>query len=98
MTKQATVPREIIEQAIDRVEQRSQVRPIGIHVLPAVRIAPDSELTLIAPPEPMPVIMLVDPAEGAWRPIVLPPGTTWQLVPKRSATVRLVGLDGRPLA
>jgi hypothetical protein len=87
-----------IEQAIDRVNERSTSRLVGVRLLPAVRVAPDSELTLTAPPEPMAVIMLIDPAEGAWRPIVLPPGTTWQLVPARPRAPRIVGLDGRALA
>lgn len=58
-----------------------------IRVLDPVNLAPNARVTLHMPKTEIAVVMLADPG-GAWTPLILPPGSTWVLVPEDQAPQR----------
>lgn len=76
-----------ITDAVDRVLARAHDR--AAVRLPVLNVPhgwpPDAEVTLQAPDDPAhPMLLVWDPAEDAWRAILLPPGSRWQIHPERS--------------
>lgn len=86
--------RSVVEQAIDRVAGHRQapddagapLRAITLPVLPtAMRLQPGQAFDLTAPEdEEMTALLVVDARHGAWRAVMLPPGSTWKLAMKRT--------------
>jgi hypothetical protein len=69
-----------IEQSIDRVaEQHASPQLLTIPVLSSVQLGPGGSLMVSVSPAGEVPMLLVDVAEQGWHPVVLAPGSRWEL-------------------
>jgi hypothetical protein len=69
-----------IEQAIDRVAEQQAVKPIvTLPLLDGIVLGPGSSIELTGGPDGVATILLVDTAQQGWHPIVMEPGSHWEL-------------------